>query len=380
MWFIMLFIALIYDTILYFLRNQIYYIFLQYNKSTRKSWVVRMNAMFYWIYCTANKFPYLFLRPNSICNLNDTKNDAYNAIFIREKIIIWLEYIVGTIRKLLGIRIVYICISAYYIYINHKQFFKILSNKTYIIVTSIDYLKYIQSIWSCFEQNGSVILIISIVILLFYIQRLKSQSSKYELEAILTLKNEKKVKVVANVQTKIKLLMIQLHNVLCENANTIKKIIDDMDRWNKYSDKQIGFDVNKYNIQEYKEYIDKLKEYIKKIEDIGALDIFWKSNRNAFLQLKYLGLIGSDNWSYYGEYISQADKPIIDNILSEPISEKNYNGVRRNMIVRFNFAISFINCIECYLVFLNRRMNRYKRIKKKIVNTKKVKQILEDIK
>ena len=331
MWFIMLFIALIYDTILYFLRNQIYYIFLQYNKSTRKSWVVRMNAMFYWIYCTANKFPYLFLRPNSICNLNDTKNDAYNAIFIREKIIIWLEYIVGTIRKLLGIRIVYICISAYYIYINHKQFFKILSNK-------------------------------------------------YELEAILTLKNEKKVKVVANVQTKIKLLMIQLHNVLCENANTIKKIIDDMDRWNKYSDKQIGFDVNKYNIQEYKEYIDKLKEYIKKIEDIGALDIFWKSNRNAFLQLKYLGLIGSDNWSYYGEYISQADKPIIDNILSEPISEKNYNGVRRNMIVRFNFAISFINCIECYLVFLNRRMNRYKRIKKKIVNTKKVKQILEDIK
>lgn len=216
MWFIMLFIALIYDTILYFLRNQIYYIFLQYNKSTRKSWVVRMNAMFYWIYCTANKFPYLFLRPNSICNLNDTKNDAYNAIFIREKIIIWLEYIVGTIRKLLGIRIVYICISAYYIYINHKQFFKILSNKTYIIVTSIDYLKYIQSIWSCFEQNGSVILIISIVILLFYIQRLKSQSSKYELEAILTLKNEKKVKVVANVQTKIKLLMIQLHNVFLQ--------------------------------------------------------------------------------------------------------------------------------------------------------------------
>ena len=80
MWFIMLFIALIYDTILYFLRNQIYYIFLQYNKSTRKSWVVRMNAMFYWIYCTANKFPYLLLRPNSICNLQNTKNDAYNAI------------------------------------------------------------------------------------------------------------------------------------------------------------------------------------------------------------------------------------------------------------------------------------------------------------
>lgn len=101
--------------------------------------------------------------------------------------------------------------------------------------------------------------------MLFYIQRLKSQSSKYELEAILTLKNEKKVKVVANVQTKIKLLMIQLHDVLCENANTIKKIIDDMDRLNKYSDKQIGFDVNKYNIQEYKEYIDKLKECIKKL-------------------------------------------------------------------------------------------------------------------
>lgn len=59
--------------------------------------------------------------------------------------------------------------------------------------------------------------------------------------------------------------MIQLHDALCENANTIKKIIDDMDRWNKYSDKQMWFDVNKYNIQEYKEYIDKLKECIKKL-------------------------------------------------------------------------------------------------------------------
>lgn len=376
---ILVFFALAFDGTLYWTKYKMYYRILHSCKYTRFHYVSALEHLLYKIQTISRKIPFLLIRLNKY-DINDVKGEVTCALWKREKILIVLEYIVNLLRKIFGIRIIYIICLMIYVFRKYEgqitSTIRVVSSK----LIEVDYIYLFQSIYEYLLKNGSGILVALIIILAIYIHHLRDRNSRYIIEKIwdddILISN----KEVAMAQKNIKKHIIELYKSLTKNMWELKKVIDKMDRWNKYlNDKSLVIDTEQFI--EYENIVQDIKQEIKRIEDHEGMSLYLKFNQEMWWQLYQLSLTNSDNKYYYGKEISECDKLSLEGILKEDaINKGNYRDTRELLMMYWVDAIASLNGMARYLKYIKERELKFAKINRRLSRVGLIKETFENIK
>lgn len=133
-----------------------------------------------------------------------------------------------------------------------------------------------------------------------------------------------------------------------------------------------------YLISRYEDYtaeIEQIKKLLAEIWNIPyGITIYAKHNRKAFVQLRILELLLSDNIGRIE--LDECNKPALTKIdLTQSNSE-----LKREFMIKWMHCISQVDGITRYLKYMNKKMMRYQRLITNVTDVKELKEIVENIK
>lgn len=133
-----------------------------------------------------------------------------------------------------------------------------------------------------------------------------------------------------------------------------------------------------YLISRYEDYtteIEQIKKLLAEIWNIPyGITIYAKHNRKAFVQLRILELLLSDNIGHIE--LDECNKPALIKIdLTQSNSE-----LKREFMIKWMHCISQVDGITRYLKYMNKKMMRYQRLITNVTDVKELKEIVENIK
>ena len=131
-------------------------------------------------------------------------------------------------------------------------------------------------------------------------------------------------------------------------------------------------------ISRYEDYtaeIEQIKKLLAEIWNIPyGITIYAKHNRKAFVQLRILELLLSDNIGRIE--LDECNKPALTKIdLTQSNSE-----LKREFMIKWMHCISQVDGITRYLKYMNKKMMRYQRLITNVTDVKELKEIVENIK
>ena len=121
--------------------------------------------------------------------------------------------------------------------------------------------------------------------------------------------------------------------------------------------------------------IVQIKKLLAEIWNIPyGITIYAKHNRKAFVQLRILELLLSDNIGHIE--LDECNKPALIKIdLTQSNSE-----LKREFMIKWTHCISQVDGITRYLKYMNKKMMRYQRLITNVTDVKELKEIVENIK
>lgn len=133
-----------------------------------------------------------------------------------------------------------------------------------------------------------------------------------------------------------------------------------------------------YLISRYEDYTTEIVQIKKLLAEIWnipyGITIYAKHNRKAFVQLRILELLLSDNIGHIE--LDECNKPALIKIdLTQSNSE-----LKREFMIKWTHCISQVDGITRYLKYMNKKMMRYQRLITNVTDVKELKEIVENIK
>jgi hypothetical protein len=237
------------------------------------------------------------------------------------------------------------------------------------LVKEIDVGAIIESLVSFISENGNVILLIVFVSLAVYAMYERKKIATYQLEAIWG-KDATNVKQVADRQKAIEDILFCLRVKIYNNSCVIKQNIRFIEARKHTNDSYL---ISRY--EDYTTEIEQIKKLLAEIWNIPyGITIYAKHNRKAFVQLRILELLLSDNIGHIE--LDECNKPALIKIdLTQSNSE-----LKREFMIKWTHCISQVDGITRYLKYMNKKMMRYQRLITNVTDVKELKEIVENIK
>ena len=217
-------VALILDGIVYWIRYRMYYALLDHFKYTRIRYLSQVESLLYRLREMGWEMPFLLIKPNWY-TISDFLEDFKKTVYKGEQILVVLEYGLELLRKIVGVRIVYI---VYILFITWQKFgeqISEVSRKGLDFLFSIDYIALIQQIYDYIVDNGSGLLVVIVIALTIYVHYLRSKHSKYIIENIWDAGNGKTNQEVAEAQKKITKYINELYPKMNDNMDKLNILV-----------------------------------------------------------------------------------------------------------------------------------------------------------
>lgn len=216
---------------------------------------------------------------------------------------------------------------------------------------------------------ADVILLIVFVSLAVYAMYERKKIATYQLEAIWG-KDATNVKQVADRQKAIEDILFCLRVKIYNNSCVIKQNIRFIEARKHTNDSYL---ISRY--EDYTTEIEQIKKLLAEIWNIPyGITIYAKHNRKAFVQLRILELLLSDNIGHIE--LDECNKPALIKIdLTQSNSE-----LKREFMIKWTHCISQVDGITRYLKYMNKKMMRYQRLITNVTDVKELKEIVENIK
>lgn len=197
----------------------------------------------------------------------------------------------------------------------------------------------------------------------------RKKIATYQLEAIWG-KDATNVKQVADRQKAIEDILFCLRVKIYNNSCVIKQNIRFIEARKHTNDSYL---ISRY--EDYTTEIVQIKKLLAEIWNIPyGITIYAKHNRKAFVQLRILELLLSDNIGHIE--LDECNKPALIKIdLTQSNSE-----LKREFMIKWTHCISQVDGITRYLKYMNKKMMRYQRLITNVTDVKELKEIVENIK
>lgn len=293
------------------------------------------------------------------------REEWYNTYNIGEKFLICIGMTLLAIRGIVGNVLIDLVFVITFLY--ERKVLRI--NSIINLVKEIDVGAIIESLVSFISENGNVILLIVFVSLAVYAMYERKKIATYQLEAIWG-KDATNVKQVADRQKAIEDILFCLRVKIYNNSCVIKQNIRFIEARKHTNDSYL---ISRY--EDYTTEIVQIKKLLAEIWNIPyGITIYAKHNRKAFVQLRILELLLSDNIGHIE--LDECNKPALIKIdLTQSNSE-----LKREFMIKWTHCISQVDGITRYLKYMNKKMMRYQRLITNVTDVKELKEIVENIK
>ena len=347
------------------IRNMKFYTWvLEHNKYTFDVWAQAKESFAYNVTKIVETMPTFSFAPTS-WDYYQMRKEWYNTYNIGEKFLICIGMTLLAIRGIVGNVLIDLVFVITFLY--ERKVLRI--NSIINLVKEIDVGAIIESLVSFISENGNVILLIVFVSLAVYAMYERKKIATYQLEAIWG-KDATNVKQVADRQKAIEDKLFCLRLKIYNNSCVLKQNIRFIEARKHTNDSYL---ISRY--EDYTTEIEQIKKLLAEIWNIPyGITIYAKHNRKAFVQLRILELLLSDNIGHIE--LDECNKPALIKIdLTQSNSE-----LKREFMIKWTHCISQVDGITRYLKYMNKKMMRYQRLITNVTDVKELKEIVENIK
>lgn len=372
--------ALLIDIISYQIKFKLYFNMPYYFKYTRFGVVSLIEKITYRMERVGGKIPFLLIKPNRF-EIGRIKNDFRDSVFLLEKIIIFIEYILSTVGQIVGIRIAYIICGLVYIFKKYKIQIYDKSIQVFKFISKIDFISTIQKIYEYIYNNSIGILILVIILLIWYIYYYKTKISKYNFENIWKEEIEQNVNTIAIAQKVIEQDMKELIGVVLNNVDELQMLINRFDRIYEYDQEYFKSNNERYVYQSFREYnqlVINIKEQIHVIEKNNGESLYRKYNEKVWDQLIKLGLTDSDNKNYSIRNLVDCDKESIERTLSN--FNEGYPAIRKRLMLKWSNGVFCFNRIARYLEYVQIRKTKFEHLNMRLARANRYSLMINEVK